>query len=83
MCGIIYFIYHALAGNRGIFALIDITYKIEESYNKLDAIRAERINLEHRVSLMSDKSMDLDLLDEQSRKVLGYAKEDEVILFLE
>lgn len=81
MCGIAYFSYHAFSGNRGLGALIDLTYRIEKAHTQLDYIRAERINLEHKVKLLRNESIDLDLLDEQARKVLGYARGDEVVIF--
>jgi cell division protein FtsB len=50
---------------------------------ELDQVRVERLNLEHKVSLLRPSSLDLDLLDEQSRLTLGYAERDERILFAE
>ena len=81
MCGIAYFSYHAFSGNRGLVAWIDLTYRIEKAHFQLDNIRAERINLEHKVRMLRNESIDLDLLDEQSRRILGYAREDEIVIF--
>jgi cell division protein FtsB len=38
-------------------------------------------NKKNMVDKMSTDSLDLDLLDEQSRKVLGYAGKNEVVIY--
>lgn len=49
----------------------------------LDIVHAERLKMERNVRLMRDESLDLDLLDEQARRVLGYADKDERVYNLE
>ena len=74
-----YFSYHVISGERGLLSLMDLSKKVEESSRKLDVTSAERLKIENRVSLLRDESLDLDLLDEQARRLLGYAGENEVI----
>lgn len=74
-----YFSYHAVSGDRGLLALMQLSQKVEEAKKELDQTNAERLKLEHKVSLLKDESLDLDLLDEQARKLLGYVGKDEVI----
>jgi cell division protein FtsB len=76
---IIYFGYHAIAGDRGLLAMLHLSKQVEQSRNDLDQVVADKLILEHRVSLLRDESLDLDLLDEQSRKLLGYVGKEEVI----
>lgn len=76
---LVYFGYHAITGDRGLLALMHLSKEVDESRNNLDQIVADKLTLEHRVSLLRDESLDLDLLDEQSRKLLGYVGKDEVI----
>jgi cell division protein FtsB len=42
---------------------------------------AERSDIEHHVRMLGDASLDLDLLDEQSRRMSGLASGDEVVYF--
>jgi cell division protein FtsB len=77
---IFYFSFHALSGERGLYALLKEDRKLELLKGELDDVTAKRKDLEHRVRLMSDGSLDLDLLDEQSRILLNDAAEDEVVV---
>lgn len=77
-----YFAYHLVSGNNGLLATMQLTTKLEEAQMRLDEIRMERLKLQHRVKMMSPESLDLDLLDEQARKVLGHSKKGEIIYFL-
>lgn len=78
--GIFYFSFHALSGERGLYALLKEERKLELLKAELGDVSAKRKELEHRVSLMSDGSLDRDMLDEQSRAVLNDAAEDEVVI---
>lgn len=77
-CVLIYFIFHTIAGNRGIIAYFKINQKIEKSNNDLNILKAERIDLEHKVNLLKSP-IDRDMLDEQARKVFGVAKPTEKV----
>lgn len=77
----IYLTYHALNGERGIIALVNLSNKFNKLENNLEQVRAQRIYLEHKVNLLRSESLDLDLLDEQARKILGYSKETEAVYF--
>lgn len=78
-----YFSYHAISGDRGILAYIQLTQKINQARAELDIVHAERLKYERDVRLMRDDSLDLDLLDEQARRLLGYALPDEKVYHLE
>lgn len=77
-----YFGFHAISGDRGLLALAQLTKEVEVAQGELDRVRAERLHLEHRVSLLKDESLDIDLLDEQARKVLGFGLEGERVLLV-
>lgn len=83
LISIIYFSYHAMSGDRGVFALIRLSHKLDKSKQELDLLKAERLKLEHKVNSISNKSIDLDLLDEQSRRLLGYAGKNEIVILLD
>lgn len=76
-----YFFYHFVDGKRSIFALIKKKQELVSKQKEFDLIHSERLNLEYHISLLSSKSLDLDFLDEQARKILGYSKEDEIVYY--
>jgi cell division protein FtsB len=73
--------FHAVSGERGVFALFKETRHLEEIQAKLTLLNAQHDALAHKVRLLSDGSLDLDLLDEQVRRVLGRANSHEVVYF--
>lgn len=77
---LVYFTYHAISGERGLLAMIELNQKVEQSKKQLDSVLSEKVTIEHKVKLLSDASIDLDMLDEQARRHLGYAKEGEIVL---
>ncbi len=79
-CGAMtYLVFHALNGNHGVYALLKEQHKLTSNQEKLVALQEKRIADERHVALLSDQSLDLDLLDERARVVLGYADKDEYI----
>ena len=83
MAVMFYLGFHAVSGERGVFALFKETRRLEELKKELAEVKAKHDALEHKVMLLSDKSLDLDLLDEQVKRVLGKANKDEVVYFID
>jgi len=73
--------FHAVSGERGVFALFRETRKLEILNAQLAEVKEKHDALERRVHLLSDGSLDLDLLDEQVRRVLGMANQNEIVYF--
>ena len=76
-----YFAFHAIEGDRGLFAyfrLKDQLVEAEQMQREVAAIRAE---LEQRVSLLRPNHTDPDMLDERARQMLNLAQPDEVVIF--
>lgn len=73
----VYFGYHLMHGDMGYFALRGVDQKLAETQDKYDHLLAQRIALENRVKLLRPASLSLDMLDEQARVVLGFAKPEE------
>ena len=69
-----------VSGDRGILAYFKLNSLITSVRSELDLVRAERITLEHASNLLKSDSLDLDLLEEQAKKVLGYAKPEEMVI---
>jgi cell division protein FtsB len=76
-----YFGYHAFQGEFGIYAKYAFEERIVALNEKLDGVRAQRLELEHRVKLLRDGSLEKDMLDEYARRALNLAHEDEIILY--
>lgn len=77
-----YFAYHALNGERGLYAYFKQSRNLEVSQSELTRLTEQRMELEKRVKLLSTDSLDLDLLDEEARRMLGSAKKNEVVVLV-
>ncbi|MCE2927783.1 MAG: septum formation initiator family protein [Rickettsiales bacterium] len=75
--------YHTVSGDRSLFALFKEKRKLEALSQELADTIAKRETLEKRVAMLSSNSLDLDLLDEQARTILGMAGKGEVVIFLD
>ncbi len=74
--------FHMVSGERGVFALIKASHQLETLKTQLAEVSAKRLVVENRVMLLSSGSLDLDMLDERARAVLGYTGKDERVVFL-
>jgi len=75
-----YFSYSAIQGPYGMLTLFTIETREAQLQQQLDALKQTRATAENRAYRLSDAYLDLDLLDEQARKVLGYIRGDEIIV---
>lgn len=80
-CAISYFGYHAVEGDRGIHAYTRLSNELRLVRQALAETGDERRRIERRVELMRAERLDLDMLDEQSRLVLGLVRADELVLY--
>ncbi len=77
---ICYFGYHMISGGRGILAFFKLSSQISSTQSELELVRMERLDLEHNANLLKSESLDLDLLEEQAKKILGFAKPQEIVI---
>lgn len=77
---IAYFSFSALQGEFGLTRLIEIRAIEARLEADLDRRKAQREEVENRVARLSDGFLDLDLLDERARVVLGLARPDEILI---
>ena len=75
-----YFGFHAYHGEFGIYSKYRLEERTAAAQGRLDAVKAERATLEHRVSLLRDGTLEKDMLDQQARYQLNLAGKDEVII---
>jgi cell division protein FtsB len=78
-----YFGFHAYHGEFGIYSKYRFQARTAELQAQLDAVKAERIELERRVQLLHDGTIEKDMLDEQARKALNLSHPDEIIIMLD
>lgn len=76
-----YFLIWTLFSPKGVFSMLSL----QEKLANVEITKQELINKMHNkknmVDGMSSHSLDLDLLDEQSRKTLGYVGKNEVVIY--
>ena len=77
---IFYFTYAGLKGEHGLFKNLESVAEISSLRSELEIIKSKKMELESKVVRFGNSSLDLELLDEQSRKTLGMARADEIIL---
>lgn len=75
-----YFCYHLIAGERSYLRLVSLNRQIDATEKQYVMSAKEREALEQKVVMMRPGSVNRDLLEEQSRKVLGFHYKDEKVL---
>jgi cell division protein FtsB len=70
-----YFSYHSIHGSTGLNA--------GERLEELAKLRTSRIALERQVELLSDGSLERDMIDEMSRYQLNVSRPDEIVIMNE
>jgi cell division protein FtsB len=77
----VYFTYHIVQGERGLFSWMRLRQKISLSEQHLSELHTEKESLERRVYLLRPDSLDEDMLEQRAREVLNYARPDELIIY--
>ena len=77
----LYFIIASFNGEFGVSAKYDLLAKEKVLANDLKIINKETKIIKNRIKRLSDTSLDLELLDQQARKILGMIGEEELIVF--
>ncbi|NIZ13728.1 septum formation initiator family protein [Phaeobacter sp. HF9A] len=75
-----YFTFAAVQGDFGLFRRVEIQAEAESLALDLDRLNQEIAGMENLTRRLSDDYLDLDLLDQQARSVLGLARADEIII---
>ncbi len=69
-----------LQGEHGLAALRQAEVLERELTGELAGIGAERRDLKNRVRRLDERYLDLDLLDERARAMLGYVRREELVI---
>ena len=75
-----YFVFAAIQGDYGLLRQIQVEAEEKRLIERLQILQTQRSSLENKALRLSDEYLDLDLLDERARKILGMARVDEVII---
>ena len=76
-----YFIIASFNGEFGISAKYQLLAREKVLEKELGVLIEETMALNNKIKRLSDTSLDLELLDEQARKILGMIGEGELIIF--
>ena len=63
-----------------MFRQVEIAAEKEDLRAERDRLAAQLAEMQNRTKRLSDEYLDIDLLDEQAREVLGYVRADEVVI---
>lgn len=75
-----YFTFASVQGDYGLFNRVQIDAEARALEAERDQLRAEIASLQNKTRRLSDDYLDLDLLDQQAREVLGLVRGDEIVL---
>lgn len=76
----IYFTFASVQGDFGLFRRVQIDAEAATLQAEKMRLAAEVADLENKTMRLSDAYLDLDLLDQQARDVLGLIRSDEIAL---
>ncbi|CUH62970.1 Septum formation initiator [Thalassovita gelatinovora] len=75
-----YFTFAAVQGGYGLFRRVEIQAESDILQSDLALLDAQVARMENLTRRLSDGYLDLDLLDEQARSVLGMIRSDEIVI---
>lgn len=75
-----YFTFAAVQGDYGVFRRAEITVAARDLDVQLSMLQGEVAEMENLTKRLSDNYLDLDLLDQQARDVLGLLRADEIVV---
>ena len=76
----LYFTFAAVQGDYGVFKRAEVRAEGRALSQELETLQAEVARMENLTTRLSDIFLDLDLLDEQARDVLGLIRTDEIVI---
>lgn len=75
-----YFTFAAVQGDFGLFRRMQIQAQERGLAVELAQLETDVAIMQNKTRRLSDNYLDLDLLDERARKVLGLARGDELVI---
>ena len=76
----LYFTFAAVQGDFGILRRAEINHDLKKLQVEISSLQVEIADLKNLTRRLSDHYLDLELLDQQARDVLGYVRTDELVI---
>lgn len=76
-----YFTFAAVQGEYGVFRRVQAVAEKQALEEERTRLAAEVARMENLTRRLSDDYLDLDLLDERARNVLGLVRADELVIY--
>jgi cell division protein FtsB len=76
----LYFVFAAVQGDYGLFRRAEVDAEALELRVQLASMSDQVAQMENLTRRLSDDYLDLDLLDQQARDVLGMLRADEIVI---
>jgi cell division protein FtsB len=76
----LYFAYSAVQGDTGLVELMRLNREASRLEIELASLKDARVEMENLTLRLSESWLDLDLLDERARDVLGHVRMDEIVI---
>jgi cell division protein FtsB len=80
LCLGFYFTFAAVQGDFGVFRRVQASAEKASLAAERDRLKSEVVRMENLTRRLSDSYLDLDLLDERARDVLGLVRADEIVI---
>ena len=80
LCLGVYFTFAAVQGDYGLFRRVQINAEADDLKVTLAQLEGRVDVLQNKTKRLSDDFLDLDLLDEQARSILGMLRADELVI---
>jgi cell division protein FtsB len=71
-----------ISGARGAVSWAMLSMELDAIERELNALKEENAFLENKINCLRENNLDLDLLEEQARNILGFANENDTIVLL-
>jgi cell division protein FtsB len=75
-----YFTFAAVQGDYGVLRRVQINAEADALQVERDRLAQELTQVTNLTRRLSDDFLDIDLLDQQARDVLGYMRADEIMI---
>lgn len=76
----VYFTFAAVQGDFGLFQRVQFQAEAHALKVELADMQGRVAALENKTRRLSDNYLDLDLLDEQARQILGLVRSNEIVI---
>ena len=77
-----YFVYHIVIGGRGVISWTILSREADDLESELTKVKKENDFLNNKIKGMRSDSLNLDLLEEQAQRILGFCYPEDTVVLL-